>query len=280
MASSDNQSLAVASMMPLPPPPLSASQQSSLQQQQSSSSSSSRRPHNNNNKKKNNRRPWCRKCCLAPPLRAHHCNLCHACVATYDHHCEYIGACIGERNRGRFWWLLFLQVLGIGQCCAVLVWGRRGGDGGGGIGRSASPILIYNMILAHWKQDDDEHQEPQLSLWKLFRIILAEVSFCLAAMIAIFLFILHSSLALTNLTTFEYIKWRHLEYLHGIPPYQSPFHEGILRNLQIYFGFAAPASTKEEEPSSSSLSSSANVWRPIMWETASPLSSSRQKHVD
>ena len=51
---------------------------------------------------------YCTICHLEQPLRTKHCKSSDQCVATYDHYCPWVGNCIGERNKLRFYYYLWV----------------------------------------------------------------------------------------------------------------------------------------------------------------------------
>jgi len=193
------------------------------------------------NLRRTTRREYCPTCQLAPPLRAHHCKICRRCVATFDHHCEFVATCIGERNRCRFWWLLFVQVLAVARCCSVL---HR---------VDAWPLVSQSSLWYASRQ----------SFWLMLRVAVAKVYVYGLAAAALFLFLLHTVMALTNSTTFEWSKSRYLKYLNGAKPYHFPFHQGtVCRNLQVY-GCGLHLQWFH----------GSNIgWRPLLWQPPKPAS--------
>jgi len=236
--------------------------------------------NNNNNSSTSTpyRREWCRVCRLAPPLRAHHCRLCDCCVATFDHHCEFVGTCIGERNRCRFWWLLLAQVVGVGRCCTMVL---------------VLFVVEYDDISSSGEDDDNNHNKNSLvwfllsvlkswySLWqarrygRLLRLVAAQVYVLVLAIAAVFLFVVHTMMALTNSTTFEFGKSRHLAYYNNNKPYHFPFHQGtVRRNLQVYgcglhlqwmSSLFSSAGTSHRNNNNNN-----NKWKPILWDPPTP----------
>lgn len=191
------------------------------------------RSDNNNNPR---RRGWCRVCRLYPPLRAHHCRICNRCVATFDHHCEFLATCIGERNRCCFWMLMAAQAIGVTRCCTVLVAHVDDGD-----------LSIFSLLCRFFRNWKASLHWSKWN-WILIRVYCAKAYIYVLALAALFMFTLHTLWALTNSTTFEWSKGNHLAYLNGIKPYQFPFYQGSVRNLEVYGCFGR-----------------VRVWRPILW---------------
>jgi DHHC palmitoyltransferase len=207
------------------------------------------------------RRHWCRICHMAPPLRAHHCQICNACVATFDHHCEFVGTCIGERNRARFYYFLVAQSVGLTRCCWVLY----------PIDSRVSYFAVSSVVqglrgaewtwIFRWKVGWN---------WLLIRVWVAKVYIHVLAVAALFLLALHTGMALTNSTTFEWGNSSHLAYLNRVKTYHLPFHQGgIWRNLKV---FGCCQVLRRDA-----------TWKPMLWEppvvqrrTSQP--SSRQRH--
>lgn len=149
----------------------------------------------------------CKWCHVQQPARAHHCKQCNKCVRTFDHHCNIIGTCIGERNRCRFWWFLFLESLalayGIGLLNTSFVWQRTSGEW-----VSANALPLFTVIV----------------LWILQLTVFP-------------LFCFHSWLAMTNGTTFEIMTGsRRLWYLAGTDARECdlPYSKGCCGNLRLF----------------------------------------------
>ena len=159
--------------------------------------------------KRLSRRKFCTKCGFAPPLRAHHCKICNKCVATFDHHCMFIGTCIGERNHCRFWWFLSTQMVGIFLCCNIVY---------------SCPYGIHNFF---WSDDDDDSK----NFWvKPAIIILAKSYLYPLTFAAVVMWIVHTCLATSNSTTFEWGKGAsHIDYMKGIEPQDVPFSKVSVR---------------------------------------------------
>mmetsp|Transcript_24333 Transcript_24333/g.36429 ORF Transcript_24333/g.36429 Transcript_24333/m.36429 type:complete len:378 (+) Transcript_24333:108-1241(+) len=154
-------------------------------------------------------RRYCPKCKFAPPLRAHHCKHCDVCVATFDHHCHFIGTCIGERNHCRFWWFLTFQLIGF---CTMV-------------------SIINSKKRAPARKDDlDNEYVPEI-----FMVVFASCYLWPLLVFALLMWIVHTSFAITNSTSFECSKGpRHLEYLHGTRECDYPFSNGMDHNIRNF----------------------------------------------
>ena len=221
----------------------------------SSSNSNNNSPHCRN---------WCRVCRLAPPLRSHHCRICQRCVATFDHHCEFIATCIGERNRCRFLWFLVVQVVAVTRYFHI-VWLFH---------QCHQQLQQQQHAVFIWSY----HLGQQYKVALLLRWIAVRAYLCVVAMAAWFLFLVHALMALSNSTTFEWAKSRHLAYYHygDIRPYDFPFSRGsVWKNLQLYgcgLGLGLelpewlycclgdPRRTKNTQES----------WKPVAWTAPKP----------
>ena len=150
--------------------------------------------------KKLTRRKFCEECGFAPPLRSHHCQICKKCVATFDHHCIFIGTCIGERNHCRFWWFVSTQMIGF------IIFGNV---------LSSSPYGFQSFF-----SDNDTKY-----FWvKPLTVILAKAFLYLQTFSTGMLWIVHTFLATTNSTTFEWAKSGiYIDYMKGIEAKDLPF---------------------------------------------------------
>jgi len=152
-------------------------------------------------------RLYCPRCKFAPPLRAHHCKHCDVCVSTYDHHCHFIGTCIGERNHCRFWWFLTFQMLSFFVMISI-VNSKKNPLGLDGTDTDEIPgfvMVVFSSIF----------------IWPL-------------AFFAFMVWASHTYFALTNTTSFEFVKVQHLEYLHGTNECDMPFSKGVDENLRNF----------------------------------------------
>lgn len=149
----------------------------------------------------------CTRCHVQQPPRSHHCKECNRCVATFDHHCAMINTCIGERNRARFWWLLFFQSLSLATAIGILntafVWRRNTSDWVSANGWAIAALCV---------------------LWLLQLFVFG-------------LLVLHTWLACTNTTTYETtVGAKKLWYLAGTEPRDCdlPFSKGCCGNLRLF----------------------------------------------
>lgn len=67
--------------------------------------------------------PFCRKCNLPKPPRAHHCSCCKRCVLKMDHHCPWVANCVGLLNQSYF--ILFLFYTAVGCMIVAIVCAPR-----------------------------------------------------------------------------------------------------------------------------------------------------------
>jgi palmitoyltransferase len=180
------------------------------------------------------RRPPCQHCTLeAPPLRSHHCHRCQQHVATFDHHCEFIGTCIGEANHARFWVFLTLQLYGFGVCISIV---------------ESSPLGLASFLFS----------SGETSTWNVAFLCLVRIYLYPLTLAAFLVWITHTFLAVTNSTTFEFVKGsRHLEYLRGTHMMDLPFSQSRCdRNLLTFC--RRDASFQRE-------------WRPTLWQPPGPI---------
>ena len=160
------------------------------------------------------RRKYCHKCHIHPPLRSHHCNHCNACIATFDHHCLFLDTCIGERNHFRFWLFVLLNVI----CLHIAL---------GIVGSSANHVRIFG------KGSSD--LEGVVRSGQVI-IIISKLYMYSIYTVAILLWLIHTTLALGNSTTFEATKGpEHIDYLEGTNMMDLPFSTGLLHNIRLFF---------------------------------------------
>lgn len=137
-----------------------------------------------------------------PPMRCAYCAPCKRWVYGYDHYCPLIGNAVGERNRPRFWLLCLAQ-------CVL---------------NSKAAATIEACVA--WR-DVSGGRERALALFLLMALLFV-TSFCFL--------VFHTFLALTNMTTHEFLKAHTLDYLHNTEEFDLPFSRGFCRNLRVYLG--------------------------------------------
>jgi hypothetical protein len=198
------------------------------------------------------RRKYCNRCQIYPPLRSHHCNKCKRCIATSDHHCVFLDTCIGERNHFRFWLFVSLNVI----CLHIAL----------GIVCSSRHVSI-DML------SDD--QSDNVRFMRLVQIgqaitILAKLYMYSIYTAATLLWLIHTTIAIVNTTTFELTK-NHLDYLRGTSVMDFPFGRGILSNIQMFFSrddccFWLKRYISKRLQSRDNIGKSNNEWLPILWK--------------
>lgn len=156
-----------------------------------------------------------------PPMRAAYCKVTKRWIYTYDHYCPLLGTPIGERNRGRFWMFLLAQTVALGQAAALAETTVRWEDIFKGV---EVPLFAC------------------LALWITFLSI------------AVF-FLFHTFLALTNMTSNEFLRAATLDYLHNTEDFDLPFSRGPCANLYLFF-------------SQDGLFWWCHKWKPIPWVRA------------
>ena len=141
-----------------------------------------------------------------PPMRAKYCRAVKKWVATYDHYCPFLNTPIGERNRCRFWWFLFFQTQAVTWAIGVVhsgfhqVWGEGSSWFMSNAHALVVAIILYIMLLI------------VAPLW-----------------------LFHSFLAASNMTTNEFMRSDEVKYLQGTEDFDLPFSDGLCGNLKLYF---------------------------------------------
>ena len=137
-----------------------------------------------------------------PPMRCAYCAPCKRWVYGYDHYCPLVGNAVGERNRPRFFLLLLAQTV-------------------------LNSKAAFTMEAAVAWRDVSGGRERALALFLVLALLFV-VSFCFL--------VFHAFLALTNMTTHEFLKADSLDYLHNTEDFDLPFSRGFLGNLRVYVG--------------------------------------------
>ena len=140
------------------------------------------------------------------PVRAKYCRKSRLVVATYDHHCNILNTTIGERNRARFWLLLFWSTIEIAWLLGIVHTG---------FGNSPASVSGWFYRNGH-------------------ALVSTVVCWLLMAMIG-GLFIFHTFLMLANVTTYEFMRADKVTYLSETRDFDLPFSLGIKANIKFYF---------------------------------------------
>lgn len=164
---------------------------------------------------------YCTMCHLDQPLRTKHCKSCNMCVATHDHHCPWIGNCVGERNKARFYWYLFVQFI---QMVTAISLGMK--------------YLVENV-------EEHRREFSKLTVLEFYIGVACFFTLVLTAFV-LGLIVFHTLLAGKNLTSWEYISWMRITYLKVWPrKFGSPFCEGdTIANYRQFFCYPFAKSLK------------------------------------
>eukprot|EP00515_Schizochytrium_aggregatum_P020674 CAMPEP_0202096314 /NCGR_PEP_ID=MMETSP0965-20130614/542_1 /ASSEMBLY_ACC=CAM_ASM_000507 /TAXON_ID=4773 /ORGANISM="Schizochytrium aggregatum, Strain ATCC28209" /LENGTH=372 /DNA_ID=CAMNT_0048664635 /DNA_START=26 /DNA_END=1141 /DNA_ORIENTATION=- len=156
------------------------------------------------------------------PVRAKFCRNSGRYVATFDHYCGLLGTCIGERNHCRFWWFLFFHSFALAYLLRIVASGFRD---------TRAEVRIWFDFNTH--------------------ALLATVVICMLLVPIGCLLFFHSFLALTNMTSYEFLRANKISYLEGTKDFDLPFSRGLFRNLHVFCiedGFPARCSGQVWEP--------------------------------
>lgn len=163
------------------------------------------------------------------PLRAKYCRHSKKIVAKYDHYCAIIGTCIGEKNHCRFWWFLLFNTI----------------------------LLSYGLAITH----SGFHDTPaRVGTW------LNQNGYALALAIILWFLLItfgglwcfHCFLAVSNMTSYEFMRADRISYLKGTRDFDLPYSNGLCSNLRYFCwysdGMVARLRRVEWEP---------KVWPPL-----------------
>lgn len=147
---------------------------------------------------------FCEQCNHYCPLRASHCKHCKKCVLRRDHHCNFLDTCIGMGNH--FYFLCFLFFL-----------------------------LLFDITAINLFKVGMKDGQPFIK----WLVTTMPCNICLFGSIAsiiqpAILFPIHFFLALTNNTTWEFVKGSTITYFRGWHIHLSPFSKGLIGNLKEF----------------------------------------------
>jgi hypothetical protein len=140
------------------------------------------------------------------PYRTIYCRQVRRWVATFDHYCGVIETPIGEKNHARFWF--FLQMQTICLCWAV--------------GIVHSGFRYPYLSTQSW--------------WGLngHAFITVIILYILLAFVG-GLYVFHTWLACTCMTTYEFMRSERIDYLKGTRDFDLPYSRGLGTNLKFFF---------------------------------------------
>jgi len=147
---------------------------------------------------------YCDEADMYLPIRAKYCKKHGKVIAKFDHYCYAVGTSIGELNHGRFYRLLCMQVLSIWMGEWLL----------------SHSYLSFRTTLV-WTVANTPLLIMNLITW----IVGIPLSILLC---------IHTFMALTSSTTYEFVKLETLEYMNGFYPFSFPFSDGLFGNIRHF----------------------------------------------
>lgn len=161
---------------------------------------------------------FCGTCLIRRPLRAKHCRFCGHCVAKFDHHCPWVNQCIGHGNHHYFVLFLFTALV-------------------------ALAFVNMSAVMRIWMSDEIAQLEWSniftsfIALWRLEPFLcnfLLISSLYLLGLIGLFMAQINT--VMYDVTTNE-LQNRH-RYGYVAYPGTTPWSEGIIKNMAIFFGWS------------------------------------------
>ena len=140
------------------------------------------------------------------PYRAIYCRQVRRWVATFDHYCGVIETPIGEKNHARFWFFLQMQTICICWAIGIVHSGFR---------------YPYLSSQSWWGLNGH-----------------AFITVILLYILLLFvggLYLFHSWLACTCMTTYEFMRSDRIDYLRGTRDFDLPYSRGLGNNLKFFF---------------------------------------------
>mmetsp|Transcript_17767 Transcript_17767/g.32753 ORF Transcript_17767/g.32753 Transcript_17767/m.32753 type:complete len:388 (+) Transcript_17767:358-1521(+) len=139
------------------------------------------------------------------PARAKFCRNSHMHVAKFDHFCGVLGTCIGERNHCLFWWFLMVHTGTLIYLVRLVFSGFRDTE----------------AKMGTWLDHNGHALGTVIFLW----IFLLPVGL---------LFLFHTFLALSSMTSYEFLSSDRIHYLKGTRDFDLPFSRGLYNNLKQF----------------------------------------------
>eukprot|EP01134_Creolimax_fragrantissima_P005575 CFRG5575T1 len=158
---------------------------------------------------------YCNSCCIVKPQRATHCRYCNRCVARFDHHCDWTNNCVGEDNMSIFYVLLTSGAVVLylyNQITAAYVF-------------ESVPEYYYGAELLHYGALSEVFAAQPIVTFSLMIN-----TFAMYMVAALWLF--HTYLVTSGITTNEYTNWHRYSYLKDSASgeFVNKYSKGVIGN--------------------------------------------------